>query len=245
MKSLAGFRNTANNTVPNTIGTLNEKPLHAALKQWIALPDDSVEVPVDGFTVDVVRERLLIEIQTASLSSIRRKLTKLLDRHPVRLVYPIARDLWIVRQSPNGRKVLGRRKSPKHGTIESVFEELVSIPRLLAHPDFSLQVVLIQEEQVRRQNGPRNWRRKGWSSHERRLLQVVDQWIFESPQDMQALIPASLPEVFTTADLSEATGQPVWLVQKMAYCLRLMETIAVTGKRGRWILYKRTDPIGT
>ena len=230
--------------MPNSIGTLNEKPLHAALKQWIALPDDSIEVPVDGFTVDIVRGRLMIEIQTASLSSIRRKLTKLLERHPVRLVYPIAGDLWIVRKSGNGRKVLGRRKSPKHGTIESVFEELVGIPRLLVHPGFSLQVVIIQEEQVRLYSGSRNRRRKGWSSHERRLLQVVDQWIFENPRDMQALIPASLPEVFTTADLAEATGQPVWLAQKMAYCLRLMEAIAVVGKRSRWILYKRPGSTG-
>jgi hypothetical protein len=227
--------------VPNSIGTLNEKPLHAALKQWIALPDDSMEVPVDGFTVDIIRGELLIEIQTAGLSSIRRKLTKLLERHPVRLVYPIARDLWIVRQSGNGRKILGRRKSPKHGTIEAVFEELVSIPQLLVHPDFSLHVVMIQEEQVRRYDGSRKWRRKGWSSHERRLLHVVDQWIFENPHDVQALIPPSLPEFFTTSDLAEETGQSVWLAQKMAYCLRSMGAVAVSGKRGRWILYKRSD----
>ena len=227
--------------MPNSIGTLNEKPLHAALKQWIALPDDSIEVPVDGFTIDIVRDGLLIEIQTAGIASIKRKLTKLLQRHPVRLLYPVACDLWIVRQSKNGRKILGRRKSPKHGTIESVFEELVGIPKLLAHPGFSLHVVMIQEEQVRRYDRSRNWRRKGWSSHERRLLRVVDQWIFENPLDMQALIPESLPEAFTTEDLAEAIGQPVWLAQKMAYCLRLMEAIMVEGKRGRWVLYKRAD----
>ncbi len=227
----------------NTIGTLNEKPLHAALKQWLALPGDSIEVPVDGYTIDIVRGRQLIEIQTAGLSGIRRKLSKLLQRHPVRLVYPIARDLWIVRQSKNGWKVLGRRKSPKHGTIESVFEELVGIPRLLVHPDFSLQVVMIQEEQVRRYDNSRRWRRKGWISHERRLLQVVDQWIFENPKDIQALVPKSLPEFFTTADIAEATGQPVWLAQKMAYCLRMMGAITVEGKRGRWVLYQRPDAV--
>jgi len=229
--------------VPNTIGTLNEKPLHAALKQWIALPGDSMEVPVDGFTVDIVRGRLLIEVQTANLASIRRKLTKLLNNHPVRLVYPVARDLWIIRLSKSGRKVLGRRKSPRHGTIESVFEELVSIAQLLAHPDFSLQVVMIQEEQIRRCDGSRNWRRKGWSIRERRLLKVVDQWIFENPQDVQALIPASLPEYFTTADLAEATGQPVWLAQKMAYCLRIMGVVTIEGKRSRWVLYQRAETV--
>ena len=225
--------------MPNTIGTLNEKSLHAALKQWYARPDDLIEVSVDGFTVDIVRGDLLIEIQTRNLSAIKRKLTTLVEQHPVRLVYPVAQDKWIVRQSENGRRVLGRRKSPKRGTVELVFEELVSIPQLLAHSNFSLDVLLIQEEEVRRYDGTRNWRRKGWVTHERRLLQVVGQRLFETPKDMLALIPTTLPEPFTTTDLAEATGQPLWLAQKMAYCLREMGAITVVGKRGRGILYVR------
>ena len=225
--------------MPNTIGTLNEKSLHAALKLGYARPDDLIEVSVDGFAVDIVRGDLLIEIQTRNLSAIKRKLTTLVERHPVRLVYPVAQDKWIVRQSKNGRHVLGRRKSPKRGTVELVFEELVSIPQLLAHSNFSLDVLLIQEEEVRRYDGTRNWRRKGWVMHERRLLQVVGQRLFETPKDMLALIPTTLPEPFTTTDLAEATGQPLWLAQKMAYCLREMGAITVVGKRGRGILYVR------
>ena len=78
--------------MPNTIGTLNEKSLHAALKQWYARPDDLIEVSVDGFTVDIVRGDLLIEIQTRNLSAIKRKLMTLVEQHPVRLVYPVAQD---------------------------------------------------------------------------------------------------------------------------------------------------------
>jgi hypothetical protein len=225
--------------VPNTIGTLNEKSLHAALKQWYAQPDDLIEVSVDEFTVDIVRGDLLIEIQTRNLSAIRRKLTTLVEQHPVRLVYPVAQDKWIVRQSENGKRALGRRKSPKRGTVELVFEELVSIPQLLAHSNFALDVLLIQEEEVRRYGGTRNGRRRGWVTHERRLLQVVGQRLFETPKEMLALIPATLPEPFTTSDLAKATGQPLWLAQKMAYCLREMGAITVVGKRGRGILYAR------
>ena len=227
--------------MPNTIGTLNEKSLHAALKQWYARPDDLLEVSVDGFVVDIVRGDLLIEIQTRNLSAIKRKLTTLVEQHPVRLVYPVAQDKWIVRQSENGRRVLGRRKSPKHGMVELVFEELVSIPHLLAHPNFSMDVLLIQEEEVRRYDGSRNWRRKGWATHERRLLQVVGQRLFETPQDMLALVPTTLNEPFTTTNLAEATDQPLWLAQKMAYCLREMGGITVVGKRGRDILYVRAS----
>jgi hypothetical protein len=226
--------------LPNRIGTLNEKQLHAALKLWCAQPEDVMEVPVDGFTVDIVRGDLLIEIQTRNLSTIRRKLTRLVERHPVRLVYPIAQDRWIVRQSRNGRRALGRRKSPKRGAFELVFEELVSIAGLLAHPNFSLQVVLIQEEQIRRRDASGSWWRKGWVMHERRLLEVVDHRLFETPQDMLAFIPATQPEPFTTTDLAKAIGHPVWFARKMAYCLRTMGAITVIGKRDRSILYVRT-----
>ena len=225
----------------NHIGTLNEKPLHAALKQWYTQAGDLTEVSVDRFTVDVVRGDLLIEIQTRNLSAIKRKLTALTERHPVRLVYPIAQDKWIVRLSKNGKTVLGRRNSPKRGTLELAFEELVSLPQLLAHPNFSLEVLLIQEEEARRYDGTRNWRRKGWVTHERRLLQVVDRRLFETPADMRALIPMSLVEPFTTTQLAEAKDQPLWLAQKMAYCLREMGAIAIVGKHGRHVLYARAS----
>ena len=93
----------------------------------------------------------------------------------------------------------------KRGTLGLVFQELVSLPQLLAHPNFSLKVLLIQEE-ARRYDGTRNWRRKGWVTHERRLLQVVDRRLFETPADMRALIPASLVEPFTTPQLAEGVS---------------------------------------
>ena len=223
------------------IGTLNEKPLHAALKRWYAQPGDLTEVSVNGFTIDIVRGDLLIEIQTRNLSAIKRKLTALVEQHPVRLVYPIAQDKWIVRQSGNGKHTpgVGRRKSPRRGTVELVFEELVSLPHLLTHPNFSLDVLLIQEEEVRRQAGKLTRRRKGWAIQERRLLQVVGHRLFETPREMLALLPTALTEPFTTTDLAQATGRPLWLAQKMAYCLREMGAIIAVGKRGRGILYAR------
>ena len=52
-----------------SIGSLNEKQLHAALKEWYRDAGDGVEVEVDGFVVDLVRDGLLIEIQTRGFSA--------------------------------------------------------------------------------------------------------------------------------------------------------------------------------
>jgi hypothetical protein len=78
------------------IGLLNEKALHASLKEWYALPGDRFEVPVDGFVIDIVRDDLLIEIQTRNFSAIKSKLTALVHSHRVRLIYPIVQEKWIL-----------------------------------------------------------------------------------------------------------------------------------------------------
>ena len=226
------------------IGTLNEKPLHAALKAWYARPDDRFEVPFDRFVIDIVRGDLLVEIQSRNFSAIKRKMRTLTGSYPVRLVYPIAREKWIVKVAGDGKRVESRRKSPKRGKAEDIFQELVSFPKLLSNPNFSLEVLLIQEEEVRSYDGNRNWRRKGWVTNERRLLDVVDQRLFETPADMAALLPSRLKEPFTTSDLAKAAGIPRRLAQRMAYCLREMGAITASGKRGNAILYLRV-PAGS
>jgi len=80
-----------------SIGTLRERPLHASLKRWYARPGDRTEVAVAGYVIDLVRDDLLIEIQTRGFSGMRPKVVSLLDRgHRLRIVHPIAVDRWIV-----------------------------------------------------------------------------------------------------------------------------------------------------
>jgi hypothetical protein len=227
--------------VSSKISTLNEKPLHAALKGWYAQPQDQIEVPVDGFIVDLVRGDLLVEIQTRSFSSIKRKLATLAAEHPLRLVYPIAREKWIVKVAEDGRGLLSRRKSPKRGSVEDIFQELVSFPKLLSNPNFSIDVLFILEEEIRQYDGRRAWRRRGWVTQERRLLEVVGRRPFETPGDMGALVPTSLADPFTTSELAASVSKPRRQAQRMAYCLREMGAIVPVGKRGNAILYTRPE----
>ncbi|WP_231844814.1 hypothetical protein [Methanocella arvoryzae] len=199
---------------------------------------------MDGFYVDIVRgdcitKSLLIEIQTRNFSAIKRKLEKLLSSHPVRLVYPIAREKWIVKLADNGDGPIIRRKSPKRGAFEDAFLELVRLPELLRNPGFSIELLLIEEEEVRRYDGARGWRRRGWVTEERRLLQVVDQRTLSTPADMLAFIPDTLAEPFTVSELAAATARPAWLAGKMAYCMRKAGCLTPVGKRGNAILYAR------
>lgn len=222
----------------NDIGLLNEKPLHAALKEWVAQDGDALEVHVDGYVIDLVCDGLLVEIQTGPCSPLKQKLHSLVAQHPTRLIIPIAREKWLLKlpKEPGGKP--RRRKSPKKGRVEELFKELVSFPDLLCHENFSLEVLLIQEEEVRRHQPGRRWRRRGWVTEERRLLKVVDRRLFNKPQDLLDLIRGDLPAQFTSADLAAAMGVPRYLAQKAAYCLRHMNAITQIGKRGNAYVYR-------
>jgi hypothetical protein len=219
------------------IGLLNEKPLHASLKEWCARPGDQMEVAVDGFVIDIVRDDLLLEIQTSNFASIKAKLAALVRAHRIRLVYPIAQEKWIVKLAKDRSGEVTRRKSPKRGRVEDLFWEMVSFPRVLANPNFALEVLMVREEEVRRYEGKRKWRRRGWVIEERRLLEVVDRQLFEEPADWRELLPDRLEERFTTRDLARVAGIRRQLAQKMAYCLRKAGVIELVGKQGRANVY--------
>ncbi len=225
-------------TSAHHIGSLNEKALHADLKEWYRQSGDQLEVKVDGFFIDIVRGDLLIEIQTRNFSALKRKLLRLTEQHPVRLVYPVACEKWIIKQDADGQKI-SRRKSPKRATPLHLFTELVSFPELMSHPNFSLDVLSVQEEEVRRHDPKLNWRRRGWTTHERRLLTVQEQCVFVTPQDCGALLPDTIQEPFTTKELAHALDCPRWLIQKMVYCLHRMDVLTKIGKQGNAWLYCR------
>ena len=224
------------------ITTYREGSLHAALKARYAaaIVDALVEAPVDGFVIDIAGAGELVEIQTGSFASARRKLEALVATHRVVLVHAIPVEKWLVRVDADG-VVLRRQRSPKRGIPLDLFEELVSIPGLVAHPNFRIELVLISEEEVRgpvpvgkRYRYPRDWLRL-----DRRLLEVVETRRIDGPADLLELLPAGLPEPFTTADLVAATGRSKRLAMRTVYCLARSGAAEPLDKRGRHVTYGR------
>lgn len=226
----------------NGIGTLGERSLHASLKDWLSEPGDEIEKQVDGYHIDIVRGPLLIEIQTRNFSAIKRKLATLLEEHQVKLVHPIARAKWIQRVDQRGRKV-SRRKSPRRGRIEHLFQELIRIPRLATNPKFSMKVLFIEEEEIWRDDGKGSWRRGKWSISDRRLLKVVGSKDLETTQDYLDLLPDGLAQEFTNRQLSKALGISSNLAGKMSYSLRKMGALETVGKRGNAHLFSRARKV--
>ena len=215
---------------------MTEKTLHEQLKEFYAMETGDIESVLGDYRVDVVRDDLLIEIQTKSFSSIRKKLRKLVADHRVRLVHPVPYVKWIVRLDSDGNQV-GRRKSPKRGRVEEVFRELVYMPELLSDPNFELEVALVNMEEFLIDDGKGSWRRRRWSIHDRKMLNLHERHLYQAPTDFLKLLPESLPEVFTTRQLAKESKLRINLAQKMVYSLRNMGILVQKGKKGRAKLY--------
>jgi hypothetical protein len=221
------------------IGTLREGHLHASLKARYVRPGDSVEAQVGAYVVDILRDDLIIEVQTANFSRCAAKVRKLVVDHPVRLVYPVPQDLWIVRLPQEEGGTPSRRKSPLRRNVFDIFEQLVSFPDLITHENFQLDVVLTQEEELRAYVPGKRWRRRGWTTVERRLLDVTDTVTLHTPAAFLALLPPDLPDEFLTSDLAAAIARPRRLAQQVAYCLAKSGLIHPVARRGNAIVYSR------
>lgn len=228
--------------------TLREGSLHAALKARYAatISGARIEAAVDGFVVDIAGPDELVEIQTASFASARRKLERLVGSHRVLLVHPIPVEKWLVHLDADG-KVVRRRRSPRRGIALDLFEELVSLPTLMAHPDFRIEIALTSEEEVRgpvpdgvRYRHPRSWRRL-----DRRLLEVIGTVRLDTPADLLGLLPPGLPEPFTTADITAATGRSRRLAMRAVYCLARSGAAERRGKAGRYAIYGRPSRVAS
>jgi hypothetical protein len=216
---------------------MNEYSLHSAIKNWYSLPGDKLEVRVDDFVIDIVRETLLIEIQTKNFSAIKKKLTKLLENHEVRLVYPIPKQKWIVHVTESG-EIVRRRKSPKNGRLFDLFYELVRTPNLIKGENFSLEVLMIEEEEVRCNDGKGSWRRRGASIKDRKLMNVNSKTLFKNEKDFLRFLPSDLVKPFTNRKLAKLNGVSINLARKITYCLRKMDAITTVGKKGKELIFE-------
>ncbi|MBZ9685351.1 hypothetical protein G9F72_003170 [Clostridium estertheticum] len=216
----------------------NEKSLHSSIKQWYAMPGDRLEVKVDKYIIDLVREDSLIEIQTRNFSAIGNKLRALVKYNVVTLVHPIAVEKYIVTMEGVG-KVISRRKSPKKGKLVDLFDELIRIPDLIDEENFILEILMTKEEEIRCKDGKGSWRRKGISIVDRKLVQVVEKVTFKEGKDFLRFLPEELPGNFTNKELSKILKITIYKARKVTYCLRKMKVIKEVGKQRNELIFER------
>jgi len=211
--------------------------LHLALQDYYAGKDGELEAEVEGYKADVLRDGVVYEVQTGSFVSIRDKLDRLCAHYPVVLVHPVAETKIVVRVDPETGVQRSARRSPKHGSVYEVFDELVYMGRLLRRRNLSLEIVLTVEREYRCDDGKGSWRRKGVSLVGRELVEVLQVERFNRPTAFRRLLPTDLPKAFTVRDLMRATGLRYRVAGRMVYALREMGAIKQVGKQGNALVY--------
>jgi len=218
-----------------------ETSLHKALKAHYAGPKAATEVQFGRYRIDAIWRGQLIEVQCAGLSAIRDKIRHLCQDNRVRVVKPIVVRKKIVRRKEKGGPAVSARFSPKRCDIFDLFEEMVHFTSAFPHENLTLEVPLIEIEEVRYPgHGKRRRRRENdFIVEDQHLTEIVSSQKFRKGTDLLKLLPRRLPVVFDTGQLAELLEKPRWIAQKIVYTLRKTGALEIAGKSGNALLYSR------
>jgi hypothetical protein len=146
-------------------------------------------------------------------------------------VYPIASEKTIVVYDAKKENVLYKRRSPKKGELIDLADEIIHIPGLITHPNFSLEVLLTKEEDIRSADGKGSWRRKGVSLIDRKLLDIINRVHFDQARDYLRLLPGDMPSAFTNRQLAKLMRKPIRKIQKLTYSFKKMGLLEVIDRQ--------------
>jgi hypothetical protein len=219
-----------------------ETSLHRQLKQHYAAEGAQCEVVLAGYRIDAVVDGRLFEIQHGSLAAIRDKIAALLAKHKVTVVKPIVATKQLVKLDKRGGAEISRRLSPKRGRVLDVFDELVYFTRVFPHKRLTLEVALVEVEELRYPGHGRRRRRRenDFQIEDQRLIRIAETHTFRTLGDIRRLLPVEIPATFHTGHLATAMKIPRGIAQRITYCLRETGGVRVVGKEGNAILYRYT-----
>lgn len=213
------------------IGTVGEKTLHLALKYYFAPDPETHERPLGGFIADAVTEEGVIEIQTRGLSRLKPKLEAFLPLCPVTVVHPVADPKWVCRVDEYG-ELLSRRKSPKHESVYTAMREIYTLRDYLMHPNFRICICTVKLSEYSVQTGRRKRMKLDRVPEKLHAAQYL-----QSAADYAALLPDTLPELFTVQMLAAAIHAPEMQTRMLITLLvrlGILEESEKTGRCKRW-----------
>jgi hypothetical protein len=106
--------------------------------------------------------------------------------------------------------------------------------KLIKEVNFSLEVLLIDEEEIRSNDGSGSWRRRGASIKDRTLISVNTRILFENSIDFLKLLPEKLDKTFTNKELANTMKASIRTAQQITYCFKRSNMLRVIEKRGKW-----------
>lgn len=231
---------TNQNLTSKSVGTLNEKTIHAVLKHYYAPNTLYHEIKIGSYVADILIDKQILEIQTRNFNTMRKKLDAFLPDYDVTIVYPIPYTKWLCWINDETGEVSSKRKSPKKGTIYTIIPELYRIKNYLTHPHLHFILTFINVEEYRLLNGWSQDKKRGSSRHDGIPTELIGEIHLHSLVDYKQLLPHDLPPVFTTKDYMKYAKVSQKVACTALNILYHLELVVRTGKKGNAFLYERT-----
>lgn len=220
------------------IGTLNEKNIHAALKNYYSEEFDR-EAKIGGFYADIVTEKGIFEIQTANWGKLNKKLEVMLDACHVTIVYPFEQRTKVITVSDTSGEVLRKSGFRKNNSLSDFFLELYRIKSFLTDPNLTICIAQLDIEKVSYVS-ENTGRRRGRGKYVKIPIALNKEIYLEKPQDYLTLLPEDikekLPKEFTLKELKaliKPTDESI-----TAEILGYLGVIEKCGKRSNAELYR-------
>lgn len=220
------------------IGTLGEKTVHSTLKQYLSRDLSCQEIKIGSYFADVCVGNHIFEIQTRQFNKLRSKLDFFLKDHKVTVVYPVTNTNFLRWVTPDTGEITPPKKSTRRQNPMQVFAELYRIRPFLSHPNFSLKIILMDMEEYRMLDGYGKEKKKRATKCDKFPLSLVAEYDIEAPKDYMLLLPAELPDTFTSKEFARLAKIPQGLAQTALLLLSELGIVFRTGKQGNAFLYE-------
>lgn len=221
------------------IGTLQEKTIHAILKEYYAPDKSMVEISVGRYVADIFTGSEIMEIQTVHFDSLRKKLECFLPDYPVTVIYPIPRIKYLIWMDTETGECSRPRKSTVNGSVYRAFYELYKIKKYLANPNLHFCFPYLELEEYRLLNGWSRDRKKGSSRYDGIPKALLGEVRIKCTDDYFKLIPPDMPEPFTAAEFGKAVGERKDTAAVVLRIFNYLQVIERCENKGRAYSYQK------
>lgn len=223
------------------IGTLGEKGVHHALKHYFEPDPERHEVPLGSYCADIVGERGIIEIQSASFLPLAEKLSQFLALTHVTVVWPCIARRRIIRIDPETGERLDSRISPKKSSIFEIFPRLEQLGELAFSERLSIVIVVLEADEYRTPVKNRTRKERIRAKLDIIPTKLLDEQHFETAGELLALIPPELPQEFTCSQLAATLGTSRDIARSVLWYMKKCGAALEVGKKGREKMYCKSS----
>ncbi len=222
-----------------SVGTQNEKLIHATLKNYYAPFSDEQEVKIGNFYADAVNEEGIFEIQTRALKRLSEKLKQFTAGSHVTIVYPIEANVHTVYINTENGEIVKEIPYRSYDPRLKIFSELYSIRDYIFNENVTVILARLKlDKRVYFSGQMPNMRSRAARKKvyiEKIPLELLEEIRLDHPRDYARWLPKELPEKFTKKEFcAAAKDSPNSLRLEL---LRAAGLLAQVGKSGRSYLY--------